>query len=679
MTWVARVLSGARGRVMPLLLGLAGALCLALGVAGFSELFDGRQGNPKFSLSDSLYASLQLFTLSMERPPENQQLPLTLQITRFIAPAVTAGAAWATVASLTRSWLDRGAARRWSGHHIVCGDGAVAHAIAVALQSDPVRGGRRRGSSHVLVVAERLGGSGVKALRSRRIAAVESTPDDPIFGAVLQGALSVTVALDDDAQTIRWAVAADRHLNQSIEITPIIVTAITTAGVSSRLRLSSGLRVVSLADQISRGVLVSVPFRPSPTSDGVAVIIGSGRGVVSLARRLGVTSASNVSQRVTVIGPEVGLGSLPLHARHVGVTTLEDMEVVGERLRVVETTEPLGSPVYIWSDDAARDLAVGLHLASQRPELSIVVVSSSLVFGINSRSPWPNLEILDSASALARGHLLASDVRELLRLGLEFEQLRHGGPSHEATEGPHALDELEVAGVTLEMVACDLLEGMDELGLQIVDDDECNLQLAPEEIRSLALRLARLVGHRDTRDVSALYPFAGLVARIPRILTFVSLGVSPKPEAAQRLRLDIGAAIAMAPAINENYVRRTGAPARLARSDATEADIDQALDYATKLAVAALTISTDRAGKVPALSDAVVEVLAEMEHRRWCRNRRERGWRYGAHRDDSSLTHPDMVPWSSLTEAARDLDRGPVRDMPEVLEAVGFRLVAISD
>jgi hypothetical protein len=73
---------------------------------------------------------------------------------------------------------------------------------------------------------------------------------------------------------------------------------------------------------------------------------------------------------------------------------------------------------------------------------------------------------------------------------------------------------------------------------------------------------------------------------------------------------------------------------------------------------------------VGALTDEQVELLAEMEHTRWCAERYLAGWEHGPTRDDAGRRHPDLVPWSELGEDRREIDRRFVRGIPELLASV---------
>jgi hypothetical protein len=69
-----------------------------------------------------------------------------------------------------------------------------------------------------------------------------------------------------------------------------------------------------------------------------------------------------------------------------------------------------------------------------------------------------------------------------------------------------------------------------------------------------------------------------------------------------------------------------------------------------------------------------VELMAQLEHLRWATARTNAGWRYGAPRDDAVRHHPDLVPWSVLSEEAREINRAFVRARPALLGGVGWAL-----
>ncbi len=90
------------------------------------------------SLASAVYRSLGLFTLSFDPPPNQTAsgLPLTLEIARFLAPAVTVLAAAAVAARVFRDEFDRQTTRRRvRGHVVVCGLGSVGAMAAQQLRA----------------------------------------------------------------------------------------------------------------------------------------------------------------------------------------------------------------------------------------------------------------------------------------------------------------------------------------------------------------------------------------------------------------------------------------------------------------------------------------------------------------------------------------------------------------
>jgi hypothetical protein len=75
--------------------------------------------------------------------------------------------------------------------------------------------------------------------------------------------------------------------------------------------------------------------------------------------------------------------------------------------------------------------------------------------------------------------------------------------------------------------------------------------------------------------------------------------------------------------------------------------------------------------KVAAFTPEEVELLAEMEHSRWCAERFLAGWTLGSPKDKARKITPDLVPWSDLPEPIREYDRQAVRRLPEHLALLG--------
>lgn len=69
-----------------------------------------------------------------------------------------------------------------------------------------------------------------------------------------------------------------------------------------------------------------------------------------------------------------------------------------------------------------------------------------------------------------------------------------------------------------------------------------------------------------------------------------------------------------------------------------------------------------------------LELFAEAEHDGWMDYRLINRWKYGPKRDDARRIHPLLVPYAALTEDAKDKDRDAVRNYPEILASVNYKV-----
>ena len=69
------------------------------------------------------------------------------------------------------------------------------------------------------------------------------------------------------------------------------------------------------------------------------------------------------------------------------------------------------------------------------------------------------------------------------------------------------------------------------------------------------------------------------------------------------------------------------------------------------------------------------EAIAENAHEVWAVNRIKEGWTYGPERDDKRKTHPDLVPYSKLTDGEKQYDRDAAMYTIKLLIKLGYDLV----
>lgn len=79
--------------------------------------------------------------------------------------------------------------------------------------------------------------------------------------------------------------------------------------------------------------------------------------------------------------------------------------------------------------------------------------------------------------------------------------------------------------------------------------------------------------------------------------------------------------------------------------------------------------------RVDQFSDEETELLAGMEHARWCAERWLAGWVMGPEADKENRITPYLVAYEELSEAIKEYDREAVRRIPGLLRSVGQRVI----
>lgn len=70
-----------------------------------------------------------------------------------------------------------------------------------------------------------------------------------------------------------------------------------------------------------------------------------------------------------------------------------------------------------------------------------------------------------------------------------------------------------------------------------------------------------------------------------------------------------------------------------------------------------------------------IDQLAELEHERWLEERARAGWTFAdGPKDLLRQTSPDLLPWRSLTDEVREIDRETARAIPDLLRRAGFQI-----
>jgi voltage-gated potassium channel Kch len=105
------------------------------------------------------------------------------------------------------------------------------------------------------------------------------------------------------------------------------------------------------------------------------------------------------------------------------------------------------------------------------------------------------------------------------------------------------------------------------------------------------------------------------------------------------------------------------------REDFRESNRQQADHMGIKMrAIGCRIVPADAPGEaVTSFSAEEVEMLAQLEHRRWNAERWLGGWQYGKVTDKARRIHNCLVSWEELTEEIKGYDRETVRKLPKWL------------
>jgi hypothetical protein len=52
----------------------------------------------------------------------------------------------------------------------------------------------------------------------------------------------------------------------------------------------------------------------------------------------------------------------------------------------------------------------------------------------------------------------------------------------------------------------------------------------------------------------------------------------------------------------------------------------------------------------------------------------DEGWSYGPKRDDDHKKHPDLIPYSDLSESEKEYDRKTARGILELVQRLGYKI-----
>jgi hypothetical protein len=90
----------------------------------------------------------------------------------------------------------------------------------------------------------------------------------------------------------------------------------------------------------------------------------------------------------------------------------------------------------------------------------------------------------------------------------------------------------------------------------------------------------------------------------------------------------------------------------------------------------AAMVGDEKPGDLDVNAD-MLELLAEMEHRRWNAEQLLNGWIHGKKRNNELKIHDNIVPYEELSEEIKKYDRDAVLNIPVILAAVGLKVIKL--
>lgn len=701
----------------PIAVGAAVA-AVVLGMVGFTDHY--AAAGVRLTVLDAFYRSLQLFVL--EWGGIDAPVPVALQAARLLAPLVAGFAAAKALVVLFRDELDRLRLRfTWRGHVVVCGLGAeggtlgrslVAEGWRVAgIESDP----RSRPPAEGVVV---LAGDATEASILERAGAARAAHLVAVCGSD-----DTNAAVARAARVVGGPLLVIHvHLRDARLAALLRTEALADPAVAGR----GALEFFTVDEHAARRLLDTLPLADG--EPGELVIVGLSRFGASLAveaARRGLHAAAPAC--ITVVDTDAVAGVADLLRRHPGMeraaafTALSidpaSAEFDEARFLVDEAGRCRARAIVVCVGDEGQGLSAGLTLRQRLKEVPSPERPIDLVVCTTHASSLADLVTCsDGGEGVARFRTLnpigASVDASLLTLGTReaIAASLHGAyvasrPADAPGAPPDAWADLDEEtreanraaaggiGPGLRSVGCDLVPLVAwDTAPMVFTPAEVELMAILEHRRWVAWKQAhgfRFGGVSDParRTNAHLVPWNALeesarelvhafVRSYPRVLADAGQQVVRLDRSPARALHDCYVAMRTAagetPADNPSLV-----PWDLLPEHAKASNRDQMAHLRVKLLAVGRDLAPGLDGPSAPLEPGEIELLAEMEHRRWCEHERFGGWSLGLRRDAAAKTTPYLVPWEDLSEEVRDIDREFARAIPDLVRRMGQRIVRV--
>ena len=691
---------GAGARVRDLLagwryaaVGLLGAVVVVLGMVGFY------QSVPGIRFVDALYSTVRLFVLEFDLDGEPS---LALDVARFGAGAVVyLAVAFAALDILGRQFAVARASRL-RGHVVVVGNGREAVPLALNF--------RRAGLAERVVV---INDADDAAETSRRSGVLRLPPlPDETLRQVVDHAAQVVVVGATDQETAELA-----HRLRGLQVDAQLPS---TVMVSDR-NLAGHWASFAPEDVVcrpARTAIAALRTAPPYLDDAMVpppIVLGDGVYAAEIARRI-VTGWQQPGEQLRVHC--LGASEDWVVDARIGIEERADftwspmeasVALAPRRIRTLLQQLPAPDPrfshrgarVYVAYPDTSRAVPIAAAIARRVPEVEVTAIVDDADTWSGTLGQDHGLRLVSSQKLLSDPDTIRLSVVELLAGELVADAGRWPADVPSAlggvvrgVDGAKLADQSAQVQRAVRAVAERTEEVFAPAGVELdagYPAEVPTLMLDPDELASIEAALASVLpalttdradddgeGSLRRRPDEARLRRLELAARLPVLaaragLVPVRRGGRPAPLTDETVR-------GLALEVHNDYLRTaestgnatTSGNADLTWDQLSETDhrssIAQVVDIPVKLAALGLTWASAAMPRPYPFSDDEVELLAEMEHRRWVHFQLRNG----------RAKHTFNVTWQGLDSGVQEYDRGPVRLMSKLLAMVGYEIVPAS-
>jgi hypothetical protein len=697
-----------------------------LGIVIFGILVTGQFVMPDYlasvgaphSILDSLFATVGLFKLSLETADNSGGIPASVQVLRSLAPLATASSVALVLQRKLHHGLDLFATKKWKGHHVVIGDEKRALLSAKAN----INGPRLERQTRTVLITPHDTTDTDGDLRHAGIRVCHFPKHSRQLKSVVQYAETVSVDLGDDNASLEWA----QHINYLFRDSPLDAPRSIFVYVRNAelVRLESlipdrRLKIVSIDAHLASAALqIERPTRGLKGPLNV-IIVSDNPQITQLLNAMWRHVRQGEEARVTIVGPDdmkvvAGTSHLREKVHFLTIENLGDTEGVASQLSAYLNAYDqdrfgfLSSPLYIWTKQSGIDALLAAQLLKtldmKTLDTRIAIVGhaeTSRLFslsGATANGSEGRISVVTDEFLVDYGMVGVVPDQEYLAIGLYKV---HQACSRGAAKVTGVIPWAEVSPNDWETsdkreyfsLAGKCLKALHAAGISIRAGEGSTRQLSSPALSRIADHLAQQLGinmDAKTADAEVLqsrYKLIELASRLPSLL-----GVNIHlVENDSELSIDSETIEKLAKEIHRRYneaeTERVGSGQIASSVNAftdwqnllprmRESNREQARSIQLKLALLRLTLSNDEttpgAWESSSAKPEIIEVLAEIEHQRWCIEMFERSYTHGPDRNDEKKTHPDLLPFEELDEVAKEKDRQSARLISSHLQHVGL-------